>query len=86
MPEIRKEPIVVPVFKTGKDKTKADSYRPVSQPAACASLQNASLTPLVWHLEIKAFFNLEQVPFRQDRSTEDQIIYLTQEIEDRTPH
>ena len=36
----------------------------------------------MWHLKIKAFFNLEQVPFRQDRSTEDQITYLTQEIED----
>ena len=36
----------------------------------------------MWHLEIKAFFNLQQAPFRQDRPTEDQITYLTQETED----
>ena len=37
---------------------------------------------LTWHLESKGHINPEQAAFRQNRSTEDQVTYLTQAIED----
>ena len=58
---------MIPIHKTGKDKTKADSYRPMR---------------LMWHLEEKQLLSPKQAGFRQHRSTEDQITYIAQEIED----
>ena len=37
---------------------------------------------LPWFLESNNFLNEEQAGFRKGRSTEDQITYITQEIED----
>ena len=52
-------------------------------PAAWASLQNASLTPDSCDtLKQKFLINPEHAAFIQDRSTPDQITYLTQETED----
>ena len=39
-------------------------------------------TRLMWHLEDKKHITPEQAAFRQDRSTEDQITYIAQAIED----
>ena len=39
-------------------------------------------TRLMWHLEDKKHITPEQTAFRQDRSTEDQITYIAQAIED----
>ena len=39
-------------------------------------------TRLIWHLENSHFFAPEQAGFRQNRSTEDQVTYIAQKIED----
>ena len=83
MPLIWKEAIVVPVLKKGKDKTRAGSYLPVSLTCFMGKVTERLInTRRMWHLETKGLINPEQAVFRQDRYTEDQITYLTQEIED----
>ena len=39
-------------------------------------------TRLVWHLEKNNIITPEQVGFQQHRSTEDQVTYIAQKIED----
>ena len=74
---------MVPVHKERKDKTKANSYRPISL-TSCMGKRTECLinTRLMWHLEIQALMNPEQAAYRQYRSTEDQITYFTKETED----
>ena len=74
-------PIHVP--KRGKDKSQAESYRPISLTSCVGKLMERLInTRLVWHLEDKKHITPEQAALRQDRSTEDQITYTAQAIED----
>ena len=74
---------MIPILKRGKDKSKAESYRPVSLTSCVGKLMERLInTRLMWHLEDKKHITPEQVAFRQDRSTEHQIIYIAQAIED----
>ena len=73
----------IPILKRGKDKSKAESYRPVSLTSCVGKLMERLInTRLMWHLEDKKHITPEQAAFRQDRSTEDQITYIAQAIED----
>ena len=70
----------MPVHMKGKDKTKADSCRPISLASCRGKLTERLINiSLMWHLETK---RRKETAFRQDRSTEDQFIYLTQETEE----
>ena len=74
---------MIPILKRGKDKSQAESYRPVSLTSCVGKLIERLInTRLMWHLQDKEHITPEQAAFRQDRSTEDQIIYITQAIED----
>ena len=74
---------MIPVHKKGKNKTKAESYRPISLTSCVGKLMKRLFnTRLMWHLEDKQHISPEQAAFRQDRSTEDQVTYIAQAIED----
>ena len=65
---------MIPILKRGKDKSKAESYRPVSLTSCMGKLTERLInTRLMWHLEDKKHITPEQAAVRQDRSTEDQI-------------
>ena len=74
---------MIPILKRGKDKSKAESYRPISLTSCVGKLMERLInTRLMWHLEEKKHITPEHAAFRQDRSTEDQITYIAQAIED----
>ena len=83
VPEVWKEATILPIHKKGKDKKKATSYRPISLTSCVGKLMERLINNrLTWHLESKGHINPEQAAFRQNRSTEDQVSYLTQAIGD----
>lgn len=83
VPQIWKEATMVPVHKKGKEKSKADSYRPISLLSCVGKLLERMInTRLMWHLEEKNHISPEQAAFRSNHSTEDQVTYLAQAIED----
>ena len=63
--QIWKEAVMVPVHKKEKDKTKADSYHPVSLTSCVGKFtEHLTNTRLAWHLEIKGLIHPEQAAFR----------------------
>lgn len=83
VPGMWREATMVPIHKKGKDKSKATSYRPISLTSCMGKLMERLINNrLMWHLESEGHINVEQAAFRQNRSTEDQVTYLTQAIED----
>ena len=74
---------MIPIHKKGKDRSKADSYRPISLTSCTGKLMERLInTRLTWYLEKEKILIPNQAGFRQHRSTEDQATYLAQEIED----
>ena len=83
VPQCWREAIMVPIHKKGKDRRKVDSYRPISLTSCVGKLMERLVnTRLIWHLESNNLLSSEQAGFRQHRSTEDQVTYLAQEIDD----
>ena len=83
MPTVWREAIWIPVFRRGKDKSKAESYRPISLISCMGKLMERLInTRLMWHLEDKKHITPKQAAFRQDRSVKGQITYISQAIED----
>ena len=83
VPQIWKEAVMVPVHRKGKDKTTAYSHRPISFTHCMGKLTERPIdTRFMQHLETKQLIKPEQAACRQGRSTEAQITFLTQEIED----
>ena len=81
-PSAWKEAIMVPIPKKGKDKTKKNSYRPISLLSCIGKTMERMVNKrLLHHLEKNNLITSAQSAFRKHRSTEDQIAYLTQEIE-----
>ena len=68
VPQAWKEAIMIPIHKKGKDKSKAESYRPISLTSCVGKLMERLInTRLMWHLEEKKHITPEQAAFRQDR-------------------
>ena len=83
VPQSWRDADMVPIHKKGKDRTKAESYRPISLTSCVGKLLERMInTRLVWHLEKNNIITPEQAGFRQHRSTEDQVTYIAQKIED----
>lgn len=82
-PQTWKEAIMVPIHKKGKGKLDPHNYRPISL-LSCAGkvMEKMVNNRLLWHLESKGLLTPDQAGFRQHRSTEDQVSYIAQEIED----
>ena len=83
VPQIWREAEMIPILKKGKDKTKAESYRPISLTSCVGKLMERLVNSrLMWHLEQNGKLSPEQAGFRQHRSTEDQVTLVAQSIED----
>ena len=83
LPQIWREAIMTPVLKKGKDKKKAASYRPISLTSCLVkTLERIINSRLHWYLASESIIVPEQAGFIQLYSTEDQVKYLSQEIED----
>ena len=83
VPQIWREATMIPIHKKGKDKGKADSYRPISLTSCVGKLMERLInTRLMWHLEKEKIITPEQAGFRQCQSTEDQVAFIAQKIED----
>ena len=74
---------MVPIHKKSKDQSNTDSYRPISLTSCVGKLMERLINSgLVWHLEKRNIITQEQTGFWQHRSTEDQVTYVAQQIED----
>ena len=83
VPSSWKKAIIVPVHKKGKDKQDPRSYRPISLLSCLGKLMERVLNRrLTWYLESNNLLASTQTAYRNNRSTEDQLLLLTQEIED----
>ena len=72
-----------PRTKQGKDKSKAESYQPISLTSCVGKLMERLIdTRVMWNLEDKKHITPEQEAFRQDRCTEDQVTYISKAFED----
>ena len=78
-----KEAIIVPILKKGKDKYIKDSYRPISLLSCLGKTMERIINRrLQYHLEKNGLLIPTQSGYRKNRSTEDQVTLLTQDIED----
>ena len=83
VPQAWKEAILIPVPKKGKDLEEPNGYRPISLLSCVGKLMERIINGrLTWHLEENKLLTPHQAGFRKYRSTEDQITYIAQEIED----
>ena len=74
---------MVPIYKKGKECSKTTSYRLISLTSSAGKLIERLINSrLVWHLEKRNILIPKQAGFRHHRSTEDQVTYIAQHIED----
>ena len=72
-----------PILKKGKDPQNTSSYRPISLTSAMGKLMERLVTNrLVYILESKGLITKNQAGFRAGRSTEDQLLRLSQMVSD----
>ena len=82
VPQVLRRAILVPIYKIGKPKNQPSSYRPISLTSCiCKLLERIINAKLMWFLEKNNILNDGQAEFRARRSTEDQVTYLAQQIE-----
>ena len=83
IPQSWREATMIPVHKKGKNRKDVNSYRPISLLSCIGKLLERMVnTRLTWHLERNNIYANEQAGFRQNLSTEDQVTYIAQKIED----
>ena len=83
VPAVWKQAIVIPVPKKGKDKKNPRSYSPISLLSCVGKLLERMINRrLINHLESNNVLSPTQTGYRKHRSTEDQLAYLAQNIED----
>ena len=83
VPQSWKDANMLPIHKKGKNKKDAKSYRPISLTSCIGKVLESMINKrLVWHLESNQIITPQQAGFRQHHSTEDQVTYVSQMIED----
>ena len=83
VPQLWREAIMIPILKRGKNKSKAASYRPISLTSCvCKLIERIINKRMHWHLDQESIIVPEQAGFQKFRSTEDQVTYLSQVIEE----
>ena len=81
-PQYWKEATIIPIPKKGKDRTQSSGYRPISLLSCLGKLMERLVNNrLQYHLEKNGLLNPIQSGYRKNRSTEDQVTLLVQEIE-----
>ena len=83
LPQIWRNAIIIPLLKQGKPASNLASFRPISLTSCVVKLLERMLAERLYHLaESNGWFNNLQAGFRKSRSCEDQILKITQGIED----
>jgi ribonuclease HI len=83
VPQIWRRAIIVPLLKAGKSPAKLASYRPISLTSCVVKLLERMIANRLIHLaETNGWFSRLQAGFRKTRSCEDQILKITQAIDD----
>ena len=89
-PQIWKNAVIIPLLKVGKPASRLDSFRPISLTSCVVKAMERMLAERLFTLaENNGWFSCLQAGFRKGRSCEDQILKITQAIEDgfhRNPH
>ncbi|BFY98463.1 hypothetical protein BsWGS_01503 [Bradybaena similaris] len=81
-PDKWREAVILPIKKNQKPKSDKASYRPISLLSCLGKVMERMVnTRLMKHLEEKHLIANPQTAYRKNHSTEDQLIYLAQEIE-----
>jgi hypothetical protein len=82
-PQSWRDAVIVPILKPGKPQGHLDSYRPVVLTSCLAKVMECIVAKRLQHLaESRGMLNSDQSGFRPQRSTEDQVIRLSQAISD----
>ena len=77
-----KEAIIIPILKKGKDRHNKTSYRPISLLSCLGKTMGCMVTDVSsTTLKRMFFFCPSQSGFRKNRSREDQVTPLTQDVE-----
>ena len=83
VPQVWKEANMIPIHKKGKSKDNVKNYRFISLTSCVGKVMERLINSrLTWYLEENQLLDSNQAGFRQHRSTEDQIAYIAQKIED----
>ncbi|VDO11960.1 unnamed protein product [Rodentolepis nana] len=83
VPNQWKVAIVIPVLKKGKDPSNFDNYRPISFTSIVAKLMERMVNRrLTWFLETNNNLTNEQVGFRPQKPTNQQLATFSQNIKD----
>ena len=82
-PQAWRDAIIIPLLKAGKPAGELASYRPIALTSCLGKVMERLVSNRLQHLaEVNGWFCQEQAGFRPQRSTEDQILRLTQSISD----
>ena len=83
LPQVWRNAIITPLLKMGKPASNLASFRPISLTSCVVKLMERMLAERLYHLaEDSEWFNKLQTGFRKDRGCEDQILKISQGIED----
>ena len=83
VPAVWKEAVIIPVPKKGKDKKNARSYHPISLLSCVGELLERMVNRrLISHLESNRVLSPTQTRYRKFRNAENQLAYLSQNMED----
>lgn len=87
MPDDWKTAIVIPILKPGKDRCRAESYRPITLTSClCKTFERLVNTRLVYILEMNRTIDRFQCGFRHDRSSVDLLVRLETQIREAHAH
>ena len=82
-PQVWRNALIIPLLKAGKPASAIDSYRPISLTSAVVKTMERLVGNRLYHLvEHNGMLSEHQAGFRRQRSTEDQVLGLTQHISD----
>jgi len=82
-PQLWRNAVIIPLLKAGKPPSEIASFRPVSLTSVAVKILERMIANRLYRLaEENGWFSPLQAGFRQNRSCGDQIIRLTQAIED----
>ena len=82
-PQIWRNAIIIPLLKAGKQASQLESFRPISLTSCVVKLLERMIGERLYHFaESQGWFSSLQAGFRRGRSCEDQILKITQAIED----
>lgn len=82
-PEKWREATVIPILKDGKDRTETRNYRPISLTCCLSKIMEKIINNrLIWWLETRNLICPDQSGFRKNHSTMDQIINLTDAVQE----